>query len=260
MPLHTTSVVLAALLLSVPGAVLAKPAKSAAKPKVEVSTAAAGSELTQYAPSTATLTLQTIAERFAQTDAKINTLKATFRQSVRMEGSDVVQTVEGDIVFKKPDLLRLTHKIPEPQTVVSDGTYLWVYRNSTNQVIQTRLDAWRKQEPLAQGLLDFGKSADMITKYDTTIATVSAPGADGHRSFTLNLKPKSAGKKGEDEFVLTLKASTKDFFPGDAALKVGRASIRSVFEGVRLNPELADSVFKFTPPADADLFKSPEPK
>jgi outer membrane lipoprotein carrier protein len=253
---------LGAVLLVIATSSSAKPPKktdtAAAKP-VAVSTAAAGSELTAYAPSTAPITIPDIAKRFAETDAKINTLKATFRQSVRMEGSDVVQTVEGDLSFKKPDLLRLTHRIPEPQTIVSDGTWLWVYRTSTNQVIQSRLDAWRKSEPLAQGLLDFGKSADLLSRYDTTITTISAPGADGHRTFTLSLKPKGV-KRGEEEFTLTLKASTKDYFPGEATLKVGRASIRSLFENVRLNPELPDSTFKFTPPADADLFKSPEPK
>lgn len=229
--------------------------------KVDVSSSAAGTELTAYAASTAPLTLEYISARFSETDKRINTLKTTFRQFVRLEGSDVVQTVEGSVSFKKPDLLRLVHTIPEPQTVVSDGTWLWVYRNSTNQVIQTRLDAWRKSEPLAQGLLDFGASADMLTRYNTVLSTVSAPGADGHRTFTLTLTPKSADKKGEDAaFVLTLKASTKDFFPADASLRVGRASIRSVFENVRLNPELPEATFKFTPPADADLFKSPEPK
>lgn len=237
----------------------AKTPKAAAKP-VAVSSAAIGSPLTEYAPSTAPITIELIASRFKETDERINTLTASFRQSVRMEGSDVVQTVEGSVAFKKPDLLRLTHKIPEPQTVVSDGTWLWVYRNSTNQVIQSRLETWRKSEPLAQGLLDFGKSADMLSRYATEITTVSAPGADGHRTFTLTLKPKTAAKKEEDAFVLTLKASTKDFFPGDATLKVGRAEIRSRFEDIRLNPTLPDETFKFTPPADADLFKSPEPK
>ncbi len=234
-------------------------AKGAAA-KIDKSSAAAGSALTEYAASTSPLTLEQIGLRFAETDAKIETLKASFRQSVRMEGSDVVQTVEGDVLFKKPDLLRLNHRIPEPQTVVSDGTYLWVYRNSTNQVIQTKLETWRKSEPLAQGLLDFGKSADMLNRYDTSLATVSAPGADGHRAFTLTLKPKAADKKkGGDDFVLTLRASTKDFFPGDATLTVGRASIRSRFENVRLNPAIPAEAFTFTPPPDADLFKSPEP-
>lgn len=250
-----------AVLLFVTTSCFAKPAKTTPKAaaKVDISSAAAGTVLTEYAPSTTTLTVEYIAARFAETDGKINTLKATFKQSVRMEGSDVVQTVEGDVVFKKPDLLRLTHRIPEPQTVVSDGTWLWVYRNSTNQVIQSRLEAWRKSEPLAQGLLDFGKTADLLGRYATEITTVSAAGADGHRNFTLNLKPKGI-KKGEDTFVLTLRASTKDFFPGDASLRAGRAEIRSRFEDVRLNPFLPDNTFKFTPPHDADLFKSPEPK
>ncbi len=223
--------------------------------------AAAGTELAAYAPSTAPITIPLIRQRFAETDAKITTLKATFHQFVRLEGSDVTQTVEGEVLFKKPDLLRLTHRIPEPQTVVSDGTFLWVYRNSTNQVIQSRLNAWRKSEPLAQGLLDFGKSADLLARYATEITTVSAPGADGHRVFTLLLKPKASDRKNEGgDFILTLKASTKDFFPGDATLRIGRAAVRSLFEDVRLNPEIPETAFRFTPPADADMFKSPEPK
>lgn len=252
----------ATLLLLAAASVHSKPTKSPAKAetKVAVSTASAGTALTEYAPSTAPVTLQLIASRFAETDAKIVTLKASFRQFVHMDGSDVTQSVEGDLLFKKPDLLRLTHKIPEPQTVVSDGTWLWVYRNSTNQVIQSRLDAWRKSEPLAQGLLDFGKSADLLSRYAAEITTVTAPGADGHRTFTLALKPKTPAKGDDADFVLTLKASTKDYFPGDATLRVGRAVIRSVFEGVRLNPEIPDSAFQFKPPSDADLFKSPEPK
>lgn len=250
----------ALLVLSTP--CFAKPDKKPA-PKASAAKAAAanGTELTAYAPSTAPVTLELISARFAETDAKITTLKSDFRQFVRMDGSDVVQTVEGDVAFQKPDLMRLTHRIPEPQTVVADGTWLWVYRNSTNQVIQSRLDAWRKSEPLAQGLLDFGKSADLLERYDAAISTVTAPGPDGHRVFTLTLKPKAADRKDDgSDFVLTLKASTRDFFPGDATLRVGRVSIRSLFERVRLNPVLSTDTFRFTPPADADLFKSPEPK
>ncbi|UPT72598.1 MAG: outer-membrane lipoprotein carrier protein LolA [Elusimicrobiota bacterium] len=245
------------LLLTTP--CFSKPGKAPknAASTVAASTAAAGTELSALAPSTAPLTLEYISQRFAETDGKINTIKTSFRQFVRLDGSDTVQTVEGDVLFKKPDLIRLTHKIPEPQTVVSDGTYLWVHRNSTNQVIQTKLEAWRKSEPLAQGVLDFGASADLLQRYNTVISTVSAPGPDGHRTFELKLTPKA---KTADEFVLTLKSDTKTFFPREAALRVGRASIRSLFENVRLNPELPPETFKFTPPSDADLFKSPEPK
>ena len=228
---------------------------------VKKSTAAAavpGTPLPSYAASTAPLTLEVIAARFGELDGKMNTLKADFNQFARMEGSDTVQQVEGDVLFKKPDLMRLTHRLPEKQTIVSDGTWLWVYRASTNQVIQQRLETWRKNEPLAKGLLDFGRSAELLKRYDAAISTVSAPGADGYRTFVVTLKPKAADKASSDaDFTLTLKASTKDFFPYEASLNVGRASIRSTFSNVRLNPALPDDTFHFTPPAGADVFAAP---
>jgi outer membrane lipoprotein carrier protein len=249
---------LAALLL-LPAAARAREGKAASKSvKVVVSTAGAGIDLPAYAASTQTLTLDLIAARFAELDGKMNSLRADFGQFVRMEGSDTVQEVEGEVEFKKPDLMRLTHRLPEKQIVVSDGTWLWVYRPSTQQVIQTRLEAWRKREPLAKGLLDFGKSADLLKRYAASISTVSAPGADGYRTFEVALKPRpEEHASGDADFTLTLKASTKDFFPYEASLRVGRASIRSTFSRVRLNPVFADDPFHFAPPSGADVFSQP---
>lgn len=221
--------------------------------------AAKGTALQTYAVSTAPVTLDLIAERFAEVDGRIKTLSATFKQFVRMDGSDTVQQVEGSVLFKKPDLMRLNHTLPEKQTVVSDGTFLWVYRPSTDQVIKTRLEAWRRKEPLAKGLLEFGRSADLLKRYAAVVSTVSAPGAGGWRDFVVTLTPKPGeGSTDASDFVLTLKGSTKDFFPGEATLRVGRASIRSTFEGVRLNPELPDETFKFSPPPGADVFATPD--
>jgi outer membrane lipoprotein-sorting protein len=241
---------------------LAAPAWAAKAPKgaVAVSTAAAGVPFPAYAPSTAPITVELVAARFAEVDARIATLKSSFRQFVRVEGSDTVQTVEGEVLFRKPDSLRLTHRVPEPQTVVSDGTWLWVHRESTNQVIKSKLDAWRKSEPMAQGLLDFGKSADLLARYDAKVSTVSAPGPDGHRRFELSLLPKAEDRKKGAAFTLAIVSNDRDFFPHEAKLVVERASIRSIFENARLNPELPEASFRFVPPPGADLFESPEPK
>jgi len=253
---------LVALLLAPSAAfAAAKKAAKAAAPAVAVSTAEAGTDLPAYAASTAPVTLELVAARFAELDARMNTLRADFKQFARMEGSDTVQQVEGQVLFKKPEFLRLTHKLPEPQTIVADGTWLWVFRLSTNQVIQTKLEDWRRSEPLAKGLLDFGKSADLLKRYAAAISTVSAADADGYRVVTVLLTPRPVDlKAGGTDFTLTLKASTRDYFPYEASLKVGHASIRSVFEHVKLNPALPDSAFKFTPPPDADVFKTPGQK
>lgn len=252
------------VLLALPLSAQAKKAgkKNAPAAKaVVVSTASLGTELVAYAASTAPVTLDLISARFAEVDARMNSLKASFRQFVRMEGSDTVQSVEGDVQFLKPDFMRLTQRLPEPQTVVSDGARLWVYRPSTNQVISTRLEDWRRSEPLAKGLLDFGRSADLLKRYDAVLSTVSAPGADGQRTFTVTLTPRPEARKSSGaDFELKLTASTKDFFPGDAVLRVGQVSIHSVFSALRLNPEFPAQAFRFTPPPGADVFTTPSPK
>lgn len=252
-----TSALLFALLLPASGHAAPDKAKPAVT-EISSASATAGTALPVYAASTAPVTLDLISARFAELDARLNTLHADFKQFVRLDGSDTVQQVEGLVLFKKPELMRLTHRLPEPQTVVSDGTWLWVYRPSTNQVIQTKLSDWRRSEPLAKGLLDFGRSADLLKRYTAVVSTVSAPDTEGYRVFEVRLTPRPGDvKAGGADFTLTLKASTRDFFPHEATLRVGRASIRSTFENVRLNPPLPDSAFRFTPPADADVFKTP---
>jgi outer membrane lipoprotein carrier protein len=255
---------LAAALLLLPAAAFARPRRKAARrspAKAAAGTPAAarsaGTALPVYAASTAPVTLALVKRRFAALDAKIVTLKADFRQFVNLDGSDTTQEVAGTVLFKKPDLMRLTHRLPEAQTVVSDGTWLWVYRPSTGQAIKTRLADWRRREPLAKGLLDFGKSADLLTRYAAEISTVSAPGKDGYRTFTVALTPKPGSAAPGGKFRLTLTASTRDFFPAESSLRVGRASIRSEFSGVRLNPTLPPETFHFTPPPGADVFTAP---
>ncbi len=247
------------VLLLAPAAVRATGKTTAPKaPVAAVSAAAAGVPLTAYPPSAAPPTLELIATRFAEVDERVTSLRARFKQSVRMEDSDAVREVEGEVLFRKPSLMRLSHRLPEAQTMVCDGTFLWVYRPSTNQVIRTRLETWRRKEPLAKGLLDLGKSADLLKRYSAALSAVSAPRADGYRTFVVTLTPKAAERSGPDsDFVLTLKASDKDFFPDEATLRVGRASIRSTFEDVRLNPEFPDETFRFSPPTGADVFSTP---
>ena len=210
---------------------------------------------------TQAITVPLIVERFEGLDQSMKSLSADFRQTVRWEQTGMSQSVVGTLEFRKPDLLRLQHKQPEAQTLVSDGTWLWIYRESTNQAIKTSFSEWKKSEPMAQGLLDFGNYAGLLRTYDVSIATMSAPGPDGHRSLTLSLKPHNTAS-GKD-FRLYLTMSTRDFFPADTELRAGGAVVASHFSNIRYNSILPDTRFQFTPPPGADVFdnfKSPKAK
>jgi outer membrane lipoprotein carrier protein len=215
--------------------------------------AAPTNPLPLYPATTEAITVPLVLERFERFDRDLRTLSAAFRQSVHSEDTGQTQAVAGTLAYLKKDRLRIEHRTPEAQTLVCDGSRVWVWRPANGQVIRSKLEAWKKSQPLAQGLLDFGDYAELLKRYDVTLATVSAPAADGHRSLALNLKPRGPG----GDFLLTLRLSTRDFFPFESELRVGSISARTVFTDVRFNPELAQTQFQFTPPAGADVLDFP---
>lgn len=242
------------LVLLVAGAAHAKPAKKAAKDKAPEVSASTGTALPVYAPSTAPVTAALVLARVEEVDAQLRSLKADFTQSVRSEQSDTTQSIEGTVWYRKKDQLRLQHRVPEAQLAVSDGRSLWVHRPSVNQVIVTKLSDWRKSEPMAQGLLNFGAYGDLLRRYEVSIDSVSAPDAAGHRQVLVGLTPR---EKGSEPFKLTLGLSTRDFFPAEFSLVVGEISSTVRFRDVAFNPDLKDELFRFTPPPGADVFQKP---
>jgi outer membrane lipoprotein-sorting protein len=234
-------------------------AAGAAHATTTPSTTAAGSsyDLPLLAAPTAPITVPMVVERFEALDASLKSLTCDFRQYVRWDESGTTQEVNGTLEYQKPDKLHLEHKLPEPQTIVSDGVLLWIWRRSTNQVIETRLAEWKKSEPMAQGLLDFGRYADMLKKYDVSVSSVSdAPEAGaGQKRFALVLRPKDKSQ----DFSLRMNMTTRDFFPMDTELRVGSVSVHSVFSKIRYNPAIAAARFEFKPPPDADVFQNFKP-
>jgi len=209
-----------------------------------------------YPATTETITVPLVLGRFERFDRDMRTLSAAFRQSVHSDDTGQTQVVSGTLDYGKKDRLRVEHRTPEAQTLVCDGSRVWVWRPADGQVIRAKLDEWKRSQPLAQGLLDFGNYAELLKRYDVTLSSVSAPAADGYRSLALDLAPRSAsGQKGE--FVLTLRLSTRDFFPFESELRVGSVSARTVFTDVRFNPDLPQTQFQFTPPAGADVLDFP---
>jgi outer membrane lipoprotein carrier protein len=207
-------------------------------------------------PATAeAITVPLVLERFERFDRDLVTLSAAFQQTVHSDDTGQTQAVAGTLAYRKKDHLRIEHRTPEAQTLVCDGSRVWVWRPADGQVIRSKLADWKRSQPLAQGLLDFGSYAELLKSYDVTLATVSAPAAGGYRDLALDLKPRAAGRGGD--FTLTLRLSTRDFFPFQSELRVGSILARTVFTDVRFNPDLAPAQFRFTPPAGADVMDFP---
>lgn len=207
-----------------------------------------------FAVSTISLTVPFIISRFEEVDQRLHSLSAQFSQIVRVDQSASTQSVTGSIDFQRPDFLHIVHRGPEQQTIVSDGTTLWIWRRDSNQVIQADLKEWRQSDPLAQGLLNFGGYAQLLKRYQVNITSISMPDKDGYRRFELLLRPRQMSSA--PDFVLKLHVDTHDFIPYETELETGGISVRSSLDHIRFNPNLEPTLFHFTPPAGADIFKN----
>ncbi|MDE2313383.1 MAG: outer membrane lipoprotein carrier protein LolA [Elusimicrobia bacterium] len=195
-------------------------------------------------------TLADIAAHFDALDSSMTSLTCHFTETMDLGAGQGAQSLSGFVQYKKPDLLRVEYKRPEAQSVILDGKELWIWRPGTGQAIETSMAEWRKSQPMARQLLDFGHYGRLLKDYDVSIATISAPDAQGFYGVILDLKPKNGGG-----YSLRLGLSTSDYFPARTWMTVGSVTMESEFSDVRLNPEIPDAAFHFTPPPDADVFK-----
>jgi outer membrane lipoprotein carrier protein len=165
--------------------------------------------------------------------------KVTFQQSVIAKGQTAAKESNGTFAFQRPGKFRWTYERPIAQVIVGDGEKLWIYDKDLNQVIVRKLDR-------ALG---------------STPAALLAGGGTLESNFELT----DGGTKDGLEYV-EAKPKTPD--TGFEAVRIGLAGnaprameLRDTFGNVTMlrfgaferNVAQDTSVFRFTPPAGADV-------
>jgi outer membrane lipoprotein carrier protein len=181
----------------------------------------------------------------AATDALKNflgqtqTVRARFAQMVLDKNMKPLQQAQGVMQFSRPGKFRWDYLKPYEQTIVGDGSRLWIYDKDLNQVTARKLDQALGASPAAL----LAGSNDLERNY-----TLTNLGVDKGLDW-LEALPKSRdtvfervrmgfGKSGLEAMEL------RDQF--------GQVTVIT-FADVERNPRLAADVFRFTPPKGADV-------
>ncbi len=61
--------------------------------------------------------------------------EARFFQVSTIAAMDITDTASGRIFVKRPGMMRWEYQKPEPQTIITDGNTLWIYRPEDQQVM-----------------------------------------------------------------------------------------------------------------------------
>ena len=167
------------------------------------------------------------------------TAKARFSQVVLDKNKKTLQQASGTMEFARPGRFRWEYNKPYEQTIVGDGTRLWIYDKDLNQVTVRKLDRALGASPAA--LLAGSNEIDKMF-------TLKATGAEGGLDW-LEATPRTQdtafqrvrmglGKGGLEAMELY------DQFGQTTIIK---------FSELQRNAKIAPESFKFSPPKGADV-------
>lgn len=167
--------------------------------------------------------------------------RGEFTQKVLRADGRTLESTQGTFAFARPGRFRWEVQKPFEQSMVADGERLWFHDKDLNQVTIQQLGATIGATPAA---LLFG-STELDRRF-----TLSALGERDGLEWVEAL-PKQA-EQGFDRIAIGL----RDDLPVQMEVRdaFGRTSIFS-FASIRRNPELPASLFRFSPPAGADVIE-----
>jgi outer membrane lipoprotein carrier protein len=170
-----------------------------------------------------------------------NTASARFAQMVLDRNMKMLQQATGTMEFSRPGKFRWEYHKPYEQTIVGDGSQIWIYDKDLNQVTVRRLDRALGTSPAA---LLAGKN-------------------EIEKNYTLS----NLGDQEGLEWVEAI-PKTQDTAFERVRLGFGKAGLEAMelsdqfgqktvikFADLERNPKLSPETFKFTPPKGADVIR-----
>ncbi len=171
--------------------------------------------------------------------SQTQTVKARFAQMVLDKNMKTLQQAQGVMQFSRPGKFRWDYEKPYEQAIVGDGTRLWIYDKDLNQVTVRKLDRALGASPAAL----LSGSNDLERDYNLTDAGVKnglewLEAVPKNRETVFERVRMGFGKSGLEAMEL------RDQF--------GQMTVIT-FADVERNPRIPAEVFRFTPPAGADV-------
>ena len=172
---------------------------------------------------------------------------ADFTQAVDVPTLGKTLTSKGRVFFKRPGRMRWEFLEPEIQTIVADGTTLWVYQPDHRQVMKTGFQAAFQSATPVTFLFGVGKLTD---DFRASLVSVAKD------VLRLRLEPKQDAEIGT--LVLTVDRKTYDLVVAEISDPLGNVT-RLAFSNLKRGVGLADSEFTFEPPPGVDVVEAPTP-
>jgi outer membrane lipoprotein carrier protein len=193
------------------------------------------------AVAAADVTLDEVIDRVEERYAKLNDLRAAFRQTAFNKSLNQTIPSEGVVYLKKGGKMRWEYGAPTPQQIVSDGKSLWIYTPELNQVNVGEAPRVLAG-PAGSFLAGMGKLRTFFVVRFLNPARKTTDKGD----YVLDLRP----RKPEPGLTrLVVEVDPREYLVRSAELfDQFDNTVRMRFTNVAANAGLPEWLFSFTPP------------
>ncbi len=168
---------------------------------------------------------------------------AKFDQESILKAMAVTDTASGVVMVRQPGRMRWEYQVPDPQTIITDGDDLWVYRPRENQVLVGK----------APALFGGGKGAGFLSNIQTirdNFVITTEPIEDPGR-YRLKLVPK---RSSADLMAIELEIDKATFeLVRIITFNVYGDETRIDLKNVDFGDLPPEALFRFDVPAGADV-------
>jgi len=193
-------------------------------------------------PTTVDQTVQRLQQRYDST----KDLTANVVQEMEIASYGRKLTSKGTVYFKRPGRMRWDMTDGQRQTIVADGTYLWLYQPSEQQVYKAPFAAAFQSATPVSFLIGIGRIADDFT--------VSPDGQDESLIY-LRLVPHAGDSIG----VLRLGVDRKSYDIIIAEVRDAMGNTTKLqFSDMKRDTGVDDGLFAFHVPPGTEVVESPQ--
>jgi outer membrane lipoprotein carrier protein len=188
--------------------------------------------------------LNTIVHRLQRHYQETSSFEAEFKEQIASVGG-VKRELTGTIKYRRPGRLRWDFAPPQQETIVADGTTLYVYQPDLSQVIEAPLERAFRTSATAALLLGMGN-----LERDFVASLPSVPASD--HLVHLMLTARSDGTR----IALGLDPANYNVVTVGLTDQLGNVTSLA-FSVIRTNISLAQTLFTFRVPEGADVVDAP---
>jgi chaperone LolA len=186
------------------------------------------------------LTVKMVTERLQQRYVMIDDAIAQFEQYVKFGYSNIEQTFIGTLTMKKPNRYRIES---EHQIIVTDGSIVWAYSSTNNQVI---IDKYKENSnSLSPEKFMLNLPANY---YSSLLGTEKSPSGT---IILLKLVPKD-----DRSFIKSVRISVDDknwMVHKIDIIDINETETIYTVKDIKLNTNVKDKIFTFEAPVGAEV-------